>query len=256
METRRPSPRVTLQQILLQYGPAFRRDNRLPYRDHQILNAVERCHTPALGAHVIRCGTPDCDYEKLAYNSCRNRHCPACQGSQSARWVGQREAELLPVPYFHVCFTLPHELNSLVLQNKRVLYDALFTSAWEAMSELVGSGRTFAGQGGAIAVLHTWGQNLMDHPHVHMIVPGGALSKDKGAFGQRGLMRKRDGKKARDFLVPVGPLRILFKNKFLAKLSRVFKEGILRFPGPVEAVSSPDRFYALKETLYAKAWVV
>ena len=247
---------VTLQNILLKYGGAFRSHHPIPYPAHKILNAVERCHTPALGAHVIRCHTPECTYEKVAYNSCRNRHCPGCQGSQSARWVGQREEELLPVPYFHVCFTLPHELNPLVLANKKILYDCLFASAWEAMATLIETRKDFSVQGGAIAVLHTWGQNLMDHPHVHMIVPGGALDKGKGVFRQRGVRRNKKGVKARDFLVPVGPLRILFKNKFLAKLGRAYKEEQLIFPGQAEPLSSPSCFYAMKEALFAKNWVV
>jgi hypothetical protein len=170
--------------------------------------------------------------------------------------VDKREAELLPVPYFHVCFTLPHEMNPLVLANKRVLYDALFSSAWEAMAALIKTRKDFAGQGGAIAVLHTWGQNLMDHPHVHMIVPGGALDKEKQAFRRRSVRRGKDGKKARDFLVPLGPLRILFKNKFLSHLATAYKTGTLLFPGAVAALSSPDAFYALKEHLYHKTWVV
>jgi hypothetical protein len=255
MEAQNPSS-VTLKAIVQTYGAGFRRANPLPYAAHKVLNAVERCHTALMGAHAIRCHTPGCAYEKSAYNSCRNRHCPACQGSQSARWVDRREAELLPVPYFHVCFTLPHEMNPLVLANKRVLYDALFSCAWEAMAALIKTRKDFPGQGGAIAVLHTWGQNLMDHPHVHMIVPGGALDKEKRAFRRRGVRRKRDGTKARDFLVPVGPLRILFKNKFLSRLGTAYKAGTLRFPGAVAALASPEAFYALKERLYRKTWVV
>ena len=247
---------VTIQHILLRYGSQFRRRHRISYQAHQILNAIERCHTPRLGFHPIRCQTPNCHYEKIAYNSCRNRHCPACQSSQSARWVYEREQELLPVPYFHVCFTLPHELNHLVLANPKVLYDALFSAAWEAMDTLLRDAKTFKGQGGAIAVLHTWGQNLMPHPHVHMIVPGGALNKEENQFQQRGVIRKKDGKKLRDFLVPVGPLRILFRNKFLAKLTHVYKSGLLQFPGQASALSSPDAFYAMKSTLYSKTWVV
>jgi Putative transposase/Transposase zinc-binding domain len=249
-------PILTMQNIMLKYGRDYRSSHPMPYAAHGVLNAIERCHTPALGAHVIRCQTPECGYEKVAYNSCRNRHCPGCQGSQSARWVGQREGELLPVPYFHVCFTLPHELNLLVLANKKILYDCLFTAAWEAMSMLFESCKDFAGQGGAIAVLHTWGQNLMDHPHVHMIVPGGALNKEKRLFRQRRLRRNKNGLKAKDFLVPVGPLRILFKNKFLAKLGKTYKEGALIFPGMVEALAMPNKFYELKDNLYVKNWVV
>ncbi len=247
---------LTMQKILLRYGPQFRSKHRLSYPKHKILNAIERCHTPKLGYHPIQCQTPGCHYEKIAYNSCRNRHCPACQSSQSARWVYEREQELLPVPYFHVCFTLPHELNDLVLANQKILYDGLFSAAWEAMDTLLRDVKTFSGQGGAIAVLHTWGQNLMPHPHVHMIVPGGALNKVEKQFRQRCVTRKKDGVKLRDFLVPVGPLRILFRNKFLAKLSSAYKSGMLLFPGQVSALASPDSFYAMKNAIYAKNWVV
>jgi hypothetical protein len=247
---------LTMQQILLRYGNKFRRQHRISYQAHKILNAIERCHTPRLGFHPIQCQTPDCHYEKIAYNSCRNRHCPACQSSQSARWVYERERELLPVPYFHVCFTLPHDLNPLVVANPKVLYDALFSAAWEAMDTLLRDAKTFCGQGGAIAVLHTWGQNLMPHPHVHMIVPGGALNKAEKQFRQRGVVRKKDGKKLRDFLVPVGPLRILFRNKFLSKLAHAYKSGLLLFPGQVSALASTEAFYAMKSILYSKTWVV
>jgi hypothetical protein len=247
---------ITLQNILLRYGQEFRRNHRIPYAAHKVLNAVERCHTPQLGYHLIRCQTPGCEFEKVSYNSCRNRHCPGCQSSQSARWVGQREAELLPVPYFHVCFTLPHELNPLILANKKVLYDCLFAAAWEAMDTLIRDAKNFSGQGSAIGVLHTWGQNLMDHPHVHMIVPGGALDKAKRIFRQRFVNRKMDGQKARDFLVPVGPLRILFRNKFLGKLGHAYQSRQLIFPGQVEALADPNAFYALKNKVFGKDWVV
>jgi len=247
---------VTLQNIFLKYSSGFRSQTKIPYSAHKVLNAVERCHTSQLGAHVIRCQTPSCSYEKIAYNSCRNRHCPACQGSQSARWVSEREAELLPVPYFHICFTLPHELNPLILMNKKLLYDILFSSAWESVSELIHSSKAFGGQGGAIGVLHTWGQNLMDHPHVHMIVPGGALLQQNAVFNQRPVRRQKDGVKVRDFLVPVGPLRILYKNKFISQLAHLYKTGQLVFHGEMQRFADADSFYKMKDQVFAKNWVV
>jgi len=191
---------ATLQEIFLRYGNEFRTNNLLPYESHKVMNAIEECRTPKLGFHLIKCETCGCDYEKTAYNSCRDRHCPACQGYQSAKWVLERETELLPVPYFHVTFTIPHELNTVALWNKEVMYNILFKSAWESLLILADDEKYLGGQAGAITVLHTWGQNLMDHPHLHMIVPGGALKKHSREWRQKKLRRKKNGKKGRSFL--------------------------------------------------------
>ncbi len=168
----------------------------------------------------------------------------------------EREAELLPVPYFHVTFTIPHELNPMVLWNQELMYNILFESAWESMHTLVQDKKYFGGQAGAIAVLHTWGQNLMDHPHVHMIVPGGAFKKHTQDWVHKKMRRKKNGKKCKDFLVHVSPLKILFKNKFLDKLSHNYKNHEFTFSGPVEYLTMPDNFYRLKDCLFKKQWNV
>ncbi len=244
----------TVQEIFLRYGGEFRQAHQLPYAVHKVMNAIEGCRTEKLGYHLIKCQNCGCDYEKKAYNSCRDRHCPACQSYQSAKWVMEREAELLPVPYFHVTFTIPHELNHTVLWNKELMYNLLFESAWESMHTLVQDKRFFGGQAGAIAVLHTWGQNLMDHPHVHMIVPGGAFKKDMQDWVHKKMRRKKNGKKCKDFLVHVAPLEILFKNKFLDKFAKNYKNHELSFSGPVEHLAEPGKFYGLKDGLFKKQW--
>ena len=244
-------PDMDLQTIFKEVGAKFRNEHKLPYEAHKAMNAIEVCHTGTLGYHLVKC---DCGYEKTVYNSCRNRHCPACQSFKSAKWVSEREAELLPVPYFHVTFTIPHEYNSLVLWNKKSMYDILFQSAWESVKALVSDEKHLGGQAGAIAVLHTWGQNLMEHPHVHMIVPGGALNKANAEWLQKSLKRKENGKKLKDFLVPVGPLKILYKNKFLAALTKAFKMGELQFSEPIEYLKNSASFYALKDKTFKKSW--
>jgi len=247
------SASATLQNIFVSYGREYRKKHKLPYESHKVMNAIQGCRTEKLGYHLISCGNCGCDYEKKAYNSCRDRHCPQCQSYQSAKWVLERKAELLPVPYFHVTFTIPHELNSLVLWNKELLYDLLFKAAWESAAALIGERRHFNGQGGAVAVLHTWGQNLMEHPHVHMIVPGGAL-RWKSEWVQKNLKRKKNGKKKKEFLVPIVPLQILFKNKFLVKLAKLYKKGELMLPPKADGVPGPKSFYRLKDAVYKKTW--
>ena len=236
----------SLKDIVNLYGKEFRTRYKLSYLQHKVLNAIGDCHTAKLGSHSVRCSTEACDYEKEVYNSCRNRHCASCQSYQSAKWVLDRETELLPVPYFHVVFTVPNQLNQLFLWNKKEMYNVLFQSAWDSLLRLGLDEKHLGGQSGSIAVLHTWGQNLMDHPHVHMIVPGGVLDKNK----EKWISKKTTSDKP--FLVPVGPLKVLFKNKFLSGLAKLYKNGDLKFPDKKQA--SPDTFYPLKETAYQKTW--
>lgn len=244
----------TLQQIFLRYGEAHRQAHKLPYESHKVMNAIEACRTEKLGYHLITCENCGCDYEQKAYNSCRDRHCPQCQSYQSAKWVIDREAELLPVPYFHVTFTIPHELNPLVLWNKEVMYNILFESAWQSLNDLVKDQRYFGGQAGAIAVLHTWGQSLIDHHHVHMIVPGGAFIKHPEQWIQKKLSRDKNGKKKKAFLVHVAPLRILYKTKFLTRLAKEYKKHHLKLSGSLQHLQEPGNFYGLKDSLFKKEW--
>jgi hypothetical protein len=238
----------SLKDIVNLYGDDFRCTHKIPYSHHKVLNAIGSCHTASLGSHIVKCTSHGCDYEKEVFNSCRNRHCASCQSYQSAKWVLDRETELLPVPYFHVVFTVPDNLNPLFLWNGKSLYHLLFQSAWESVAGLTGDRRRFGGQAGAIAVLHTWGQTLMDHPHVHMIVPGGAIDKGENVWKQK------TAKGQKPFLVPAGPLKFLFKNKFLVGLGKLYRKGELMIPDAGRP--SPDAFYTMKETAYQKKWNV
>lgn len=238
----------SVKDVVNVYGKDFRSKYKIPYPHHKVLNSIGDCHTAKLGSHSVTCSSHRCDYEKEVFNSCRNRHCASCQSYQSAKWVLDRETELLPVPYFHIVFTVPNQLNQMFLWNQKEMYNLLFQSAWESLLKLGMDERLLGGQAGAIAVLHTWGQTLMDHPHVHMIVPGGVLNNGNGKW----ISKKT--KSDKPFLVPVGPLKVLFKNKFLTRLVKLYKNGWLIFPKGMD--NSPNEFYQLKEAAYKKKWNV
>jgi hypothetical protein len=183
------------------------------------MGAIERCRTAALGGHVARCENAACGHTEIAYNSCRNRHCPKCQGAASRRWLAEREAELLPVPYFHVVYTLPSELRDIAYQNKRMVYDLLMKAAAETTLSIATDPRRLGARIGITAVLHTWGSALTHHPHVHMIVPGGGLSLDSARW-----VASRS-----NFLVHVNVLARLFRGKMLAMLMHAHNAGQLTF---------------------------
>ena len=183
------------------------------------MSAIERCRTAALGGHVARC--EKCAHTLIAYNSCRNRHCPKCQGAAAKEWLTAREAELLPVPYFHVVFTLPPEIADIAYQNKAMIYDILFKAAAETMLTIAADPKHLGARIGITAVLHTWGSALVHHPHIHMIVPGGGFSLD----GQRWVFC-RSG-----FFLPVRVLSRLFRRLFLAALSTAHAAGHFNFFG-------------------------
>ncbi len=184
-----------------------------------MMSAIERCRTAALGGHVARCENPACGHTHVAYNSCANRHCPKCQAAASRRWLADREAELLPVPYFHVVYTLPSKLRDIAYQNKRVVYDLLMKAAAETTLAIAANPRRLGARIGIIAELHTWGSTLTHHPHVHMIVPGGGLSLD----GSRWVASRSN------FLVHVNLLARLFSGKMLAMLTHAHDAGQLKF---------------------------
>lgn len=183
---------------------------------------------------------------RISYNSCRNRHCPKCQGLAKEQWLLEREHDLLNVGYFHVVFTVPDSLNSLALQNQRVFYSLLFKAASETLVELSRDPKYLGAEIGIISVLHTWGQNLMDHPHVHCIVPGGGLSLD----GTRWVFSRKK------FFIPVKVLSRNFRGKFMAFFKEAFQNGDLKFFGKLESLSGKLKFQALIDTLYQKEWVV
>ena len=206
--------------------------------------AIEACRTPALGGHVEQCG--DCGLVRCAYNSCRNRHCPKCQGLARAAWLEARQAELLPVPYFHVVFTLPVPAAEIAFQNKRVVYAILFRAAAEAMRDVAAEPRYLGAEIGAVAVLHSWGQTMTYHPHLHCIVPAGGLSPDQTRW-----VACRPG-----FLLPVRVLSRRFREVFLARLRAAFVGGDLRFSGALAALGEPAVFAQRLADLASIDWVV
>jgi hypothetical protein len=231
-----------LADIFRAYGEPYRQAHPLPRAQLKVMRAIESCRTAALGGHLQQCDT--CGYQQPAYNSCRNRHCPKCGALAKAQWLEDRKADLLPVGYFHLVFTLPHELNPLMLVNKKGLCDILFKAVSQTLLEF---GRTdLGGSLGFICVLHTWDQTLRDHFHLHCLIPGGALSFDSTQW-----IAARQ-----HFLFSVKALSLVFRGKFLALLKRVFSKGQLQFPGRTAALAEPTAFADLVRALRQKPWVV
>jgi len=226
------------------YGEAYRQNHRLCRVQLQAMRAIEDCRTAVLGGHLYRCD--QCGSEKNVYNSCRNRHCPKCQNLEKERWLEKRRNELLPVPYFHVVFTLPDELNILALGNPEVIYDLLFASASETLLEIAADPKHLGARLGILAILHTWGQTLVLHPHLHCIVPGGGPSLD----GERWVTASER------FLLPMRVLAPVFRGKFLAGLKQLHQEGRLSLTGEAEKLRDPFEFLNLLDRLYKKSWWV
>jgi len=236
--------RIDLADLVRTHGAAYRQAHRLTRGQHRALRAIAACRTAALGGHTEACEV--CGAIRIAYNSCRNRPCPKCQTLAKERWLAARRAELLPVEYFHVVFTLPHALNPLAQGNPRVLYGLLFRAARETLAAFGADPRHLGGDIGGIAILHTWGQTLEQHLHLHCVVPGGALPRD----GARWLPAKRG------FLFPVRALARVFRGKYLTGLRRAFDRQELRFAGSVAGLAGPGAFGAFLATLRAHDWVV
>ena len=232
---------LELADIVRLHGEAYRRGHGLSRPQLRALRAIEICRTGTLGGHVYRCA--QCGQEKICYNSCRNRHCPKCQSLDRQRWLEERSTELLPVPYFHLVFTLPEEINALALINPRLIYTLLFDSASQTLLEIAADPKHLGARIGVLAVLHTWGQTLQLHPHLHCIVPGGGLSQD----------RKRWIGSRPKFFLPVAVLSRLFRGTFLAGLKAAYQSGELKLP---ESWPEPGSFRALLDRLYAKTFVV
>jgi hypothetical protein len=214
-------PALEVADIFRDRGPAWRRANagHISLDQLKVMSAIENCRTAALGGHVARC--EDCAYTTIAYNSCRNRHCPKCQGAAAKQWLAAREADLLPVPYYHVVFTLPAQIADIAYQNKAVVYDLLFKASAETMLTIAADPRHLGGRIGITSVLHSWGSAMTHHPHVHMIVPGGGISLD----GER-WVACRPG-----FFLPVRVLSRLFRRLFLERLLAAHQAGRLKFFG-------------------------
>jgi hypothetical protein len=212
--------------------------------DRRVLRAVQNCRTAVLGGHVEACDR--CGHERIAYNSCRNRHCPKCQGPATARWLEARAAELLVTPYFHLVFTLPAALGPLALQNPRVMYGLLLRATAQTLLEVAADPKHLGAEIGFLTVLHTWGQNLMHHPHAHCVIPAGGLAADGSRW-----ISCRPG-----FFLPVRVLSRVFRGKFVAGLKRAFAQGELEFHGALADLAAADRFEGLVDQVVLRDWVV
>lgn len=228
-----------LQDILEQYGKKYKEKHKLPIYVKKTLNAIEKCRTAELGAHIDVCD--ECGYEKISYNSCRNRHCPKCQISAKEKWIYNQKFDLLNVQYFHVVFTIPNILNKVVYYNQTKMYNILFKAVSETLQELANDKKYLGAQIGITTILHTWGQNLKDHPHIHCIVPAGGLDS---------LGKWRNSKKK--FFIPVKVLSKVFRGKFIYYM----KQEKLDFCKEIEYLRIVEELDKFISSLYSKDWVV
>ncbi|MFL6796754.1 MAG: IS91 family transposase [Xanthobacteraceae bacterium] len=237
-------PALEVADVFRGHGPAWRHANagHVSLDQLKVMSAIESCRTAALGGHVSRC--EDCAYTTIAYNSCRNRHCPKCQGAAAKEWLAQRAAELLPVPYFHVVFSLPAAISDIAYQNKAVVYDLLFKASAQTLITIAADPKHLGARLGMTSVLHTWGSALTHHPHVHMIVPGGGISLD----GSRWLSCRPE------FFLPVRVLSRLFRRLFLERLTAAHKQ--LQFFGNHARLNDAQTFAAYLAPLHKTEWVV
>jgi len=232
--------------VLRRYGAAYRQTHAgsLSLAQRRVMSAVELCRTAALGGHVEQCDA--CGHQRIAYNSCRNRHCPRCQSLARAQWLDDRQADLLPVPYFHVVFTVPQEIAAIAYQNKAVVYDILFQATAETLQTIAADPKHLGADIGFIAILHTWGQNLLHHPHLHCVVPGGGLALDHSRW-----IACRPG-----FFLPVRVLSRLFRRLFLERLQRASETGRLRFFNALAPLQHVQAFARYLDGPLRAEWVV
>lgn len=231
--------------IFRRHGCAYRdaHDGHIGRVERRVMSAIELCRTSALGGHIEAC--EDCAHARVAYNSCRNRHCPKCQSTTRERWLADRQADLLPVPYFHVVFTVPSEVAEIAFHNKAVVYAILFDAVAATLKTIAADPRHLGGEIGFLAILHTWGQALTHHPHVHCLVPGGALSPDGRWIGCRP-----------NFFLPIHVLSRLFRRLFLERLAVAHAAGRLRFSGKLDGFDDTSTFAAAVCKLRRKKWIV
>jgi putative transposase/transposase-like zinc-binding protein len=241
-------PLLEVADIFRGHGAAWREANRghVSLGQLKVMSAIEHCRTAALGGHILRCQNAACGHESLSYNSCMNRHCPKCQGGAAREWLAAREAELLPVPYFHQVFTLPAQIADIAHQNKAVIYDLLFKASAETMLIIGADPEHLGARIGFISVLHSWGSAMTHHPHVHMIAPGGGVSPDGGHWVPC----------RRGFFLPVLVLSALFRRLMIEKLAAAHKAGKLRFFGEHAHLADADAFAAFLTPLRKTDWFV
>lgn len=238
-----PDAKVEVQDIFAAFGEEYRSHHKLPVSHLKAMSAIERCRTANLGGHMDACD--QCGATHISYNSCRNRHCPKCQTLTKERWIDARKSDLLNVGYFHVVFTIPDTLNTIAFQNQRVVYGILFKSVAETLAELAADKKHLGADVGFTSILHTWGQNLMHHPHIHCIVPGGGLN----ALGKWVNSRKK-------FFIPVKVLSRKFRGKFLFYLKQAYLDKKLEFFSDNKYLFESNNFEKFLTSLYQKEWIV
>lgn len=234
---------VELQDIIREHLQDFLKEHQVTWEQAKAIMDILNCRTAALGGRIQSC--PECEHTVILYNSCRNRHCPKCQTLAKEKWIDARLEDLLPVPYFHVVFTIPEELNAIMYQNKQVLYKLFFTAVAETLAELSADSKYLNAQIGFTSILHSWGQNLMFHPHIHCIVPNAGLTKE-GLFKQG----------SNEFFLPVKVASRKFRGKFLYMLRQEFGNGKLVFHGNAEYLKDKFKFGQLVSSLYNREWIV
>jgi hypothetical protein len=239
-------PPLEVADVIREYGTGFVERHRrwLSFQHLKVLRAITACRTAALGGHLDECDR--CGRQAISYNSCRDRHCPKCQGAARESWLAKRTAELLPVPYYHVVFTLPQQFAPLAQQNKTLLYGLLFRTASETLLQIARDPEHLGAEIGFLAVLHTWGQTLQHHPHLHCVVPGGGLSPDHRRWISSG----------RKFFLPVKVLSRVFRGKFLAAVEQAFRKQQLTLEGQLADLQSPENFTELLRAAARRNWVV
>ena len=234
----------SLQHIMELHGESYTKSKKLPSNILKALYSIKDCRTAALGGHAYECD--ECGGKKISYNSCRNRHCPKCQAYAKEMWIYERSKSLLPTHYFHMVFTIPEQLNSLTLFNQKEMYSMLFTAVSETLLELGKDKKYLNADIGFTTILHTWGQNLMYHPHIHCIVPGGGLSTDNSKWI----------KSKKKFFIPVKVLSRKFRGKYLFYLNELYKNNKLKFPKSISEFQFKELFNEFKDSLYKKEWIV
>lgn len=242
---------LEVAQVVRRFGSEFSKRFTTTLRSvhWRALKDIAVCRTAELGGHIQRCD--NCQHSEIAYNSCRNRHCPKCQAGKRAKWLQDREAELLPVPYFHVVFTLPSQFNQLALQNPKLIYGLLFKAASRTLLEVAQTPKHLGARLGFLCVLHTWGSNLMLHPHLHCVVPAGGLANDKSKW-----IHARSSKSEKPFFLPVRVLSRVFRGKFINGLKSLFNQGKLQLHGRLKELREREQFEALLNKATRKDWVV
>lgn len=239
-------PCLELADIFREFGDLFRREygKSMCYDQFRVIRAVEVCRTAELGGHVDQCD--HCEHQVISYNSCRNRHCPKCQSLATDEWLKARSADILPVDYYHIVFTVPDAIAKIMLQNKKVMFSILFRAVSETLRTVAADPKHLGAEIGFMAILHTWGQNLMFHPHIHCVVPGGGLSDNKENW-----VHCNDG-----FFLPIRVLSRLFRGKFLSLMRKAVDQGKIQFHGSLEHLKDPEHFNRILNVCYRMEWVV